>query len=134
MTKPTVRRPRKVVKELTVERTASDRRRRLTDDEQLDVEFALKVLRARVRTHAEAPPPYLLDALRQFAKDERNAHERLAARAAVIEAREAGAPLTDSDRSRSTGQSAFEVAALRLGRSIHWVVDAYKNPRGRKKR
>lgn len=128
------KRPRSGARKLTVERTTEDRLRALTDDELLDVEFALKVLRARVRTHAEAPPPYLLKALRQFAKDERATHERLAARAAVIEAHEAGAPLTDSDRARSTGQSAFEVAALRVGRSVPWVMDAYKYPRGRKKR
>lgn len=135
MTKPTGRRPRKAVKELTVERTASDRRRRLTDDEQLDVEFALKVLRARVRTHAEAPPPYLLAALRRFAEDERKVHQRLAARVAVIEAWEAGAPLTDPNR--SPGATAFDVAAHRLDlplERIAWIVDAYKYPRGRKKR
>jgi hypothetical protein len=128
------KRPRSDARELTVERAAEDRRRALTDDELLDVEFALRVLRARVRTHAEAPPPYLLKALRRFAKDERAAHERLAARVAVIEAHDAGAPLTDSDRARSTGQSAYEVAALRVGRLDSWVRDAYKYPRGRKKR
>jgi hypothetical protein len=108
------------------------RRRPVTADERAGIEFAIKVVRDRLRGD-EAPPQYVLDALLRLDAEERDRRDRLGVRAMVINANETGGlPLTAPGRSRKP--TAFDKVASDLGREVEWVYDAYRYPSGRKKR
>lgn len=100
---------------------------------------AIRELRASLTLAAQALrdqrtlPTYLVAALRKFGREWADDVDRVMARRYVVEAADAGAPLSNRP-GRSVAKSAFDIAAGRLGRSAAWVEDAYRNRHPRKKK
>lgn len=104
----------------------------MTTDAIRELRAAL-TLAAQALRDRQALPTYLVAALRKFARDWTTDMDRVMARKYVIEASDAGAPLSNRP-GRNAARSAFDIAATRLGRSAAWVEDAYHHRHPRKKK
>lgn len=117
---------RKQGRRRTTERGVTSRPQRdnLSETERVQLLQALKSALADIRRGVTIPK-YLLDATREYATDLRDVERRLAARALVCKAADAGASL---QRDPPTGKSAFDIVGARMGKSPRWVEAAYRDP------
>lgn len=81
----------------------------------------------------ESLPSYLLVALRRYQRALVADTDRVLAYKYAMQASMKGAPLSER-ASRDVRETAFDVAAKKLGRSASWVADAYRNRYPRQKK
>lgn len=104
----------------------------VTPDVRRELEASLSLARQQLRDSGHLPS-YLTAALRRLMREWCGDMDRVMARKYVIEASDAGAPLSNRP-GRSAAKSAFQIAAERLGRSAAWAEDAHRNRYPRKKK